>query len=239
MSATAGKVALVSSTSALTGSCPASDPNLLDFVGFGSASNCSLGSPTATLSNTTAAIRSNACVNTNNNSVDFKLLAPAPRNMATTLAACPPSTTSAPPTVAGLATPASAFVGDPILLTATVISGTLPASTGIQVSGNLSTIGGSATQSFYDDGTHGDVTAGDNIFSFVVTTSTTGSFSMPVTATDSRLRSCFRFDCPDSDDAAAVCDDRDDSGEQAFDLCDADGDDERHRDWREVERVLT
>jgi hypothetical protein len=189
LSATAGKIALVSSTSALTGSCPTGDPNLLDFVGFGTAANCSLGSPTVTLSNTTAAIRTNVCANTNNNNADFKALAPAPHNTATALAACAPSTTSAPPSVTGLATPASAFTGDPILLTATVIPGTLPASTGIQVSGNLSTIGGSATQSFYDDGTHGDVTAGDNIFSFVATTSTTGSFALPVTVTDSQLRS--------------------------------------------------
>jgi predicted extracellular nuclease len=139
LSATAGKVALVSSISALTGSCPTSDANLLDFVGFGTAANCSLGSPTVTLSNTTAAIRTNVCANTNNNNADFKALAPAPHNTTTALAACPPSTTSAPPSVTGLATPASAFTGDPILLTATVIPGTLPASTGIQVSGNLST----------------------------------------------------------------------------------------------------
>jgi uncharacterized protein len=189
MSATAGKVALVSSTAALTGSCPTSDPSLLDFVGFGSAANCSLGSPTVTLSNTTAAIRTNVCANTNNNNADFKALAPNPRNTAAALAACAPSTTSTPPMVTGLAMPASAFAGDPILLTATVIPGTLPASTDIQVSANLSTIGGSATQSFFDDGTHGDVTAGDNVFSFSVTTSTTGSFALPVTVTDSQLRS--------------------------------------------------
>jgi uncharacterized protein len=189
LSATAGKVALVSSISALTGSCPTSDPGLLDFVGFGTAANCSLGSPTVTLSNTTAAVRTNVCANTNNNNTDFKAQAPTPHNTAAALAACAPSTTSAPPTVTGLATPASAFTGDPILLTATVVPGTLPASTGLQVNGNLSTIGGSAAQSFFDDGTHGDVTAGDNIFSFVVTTSTTGSFAMPVTVTDSQLRS--------------------------------------------------
>lgn len=189
LSATAGKVALVSSTSALTGSCPTSDPTLLDFVGFGTAANCSLGSPTATLSNTTAAIRTNACANTNNNSADFKALAPVPHNTASTLTACSASPISAPPTVTGLATPASAFAGDPILLTATVVPGTLPASTGIQVSGNLSAIGGSTTQSFFDDGTHGDLTAGDNIFSFQVTTSTVGTFSLPVTVMDSQLRS--------------------------------------------------
>ena len=189
MSATAGKVALVSSTSALTGSCPTGDPNLLDFVGFGSAANCSLGTPTATLSNTTAAIRTNVCADTNNNSADFKALAPTPRNTASALTACAPSTTSAPPTVTGLAMPPSAFAGDPILLTATVVPGTLPASTGIQVSADLSAIGGSATQSFFDDGTHGDMTAGDNIFSFTVTTSTIGTFSLPVTVSDSQLRS--------------------------------------------------
>jgi hypothetical protein len=59
----------------------------------------------------------------------------------------------------------------------------------MQVSGNLSTIGGSSTQSFYDDGTHGDITAGDNIFSFTVMTSASGAFALPVTVTDSQLRS--------------------------------------------------
>jgi hypothetical protein len=189
MSATAGKVALVSSTAALTGSCPTSDPNLQDFVGFGPAANCSLGTPTATLSNTTAAIRTNACVNTNNNGADFKALAPNPHNTASIMTTCAPSTISAPPMVTGLAMPATAFGGDPILLTATVVPGTLPTSTGIQVSGNLSAIGGSETQSFFDDGTHGDLTAGDNIFSFTVTTSAIGTFSLPVTVMDSQLRS--------------------------------------------------
>ena len=123
MSATAGKVALVSSITALSGSCPTSDPNLQDFVGFGTAANCSLGSPTATLSNTTAAIRTNVCTDTNNNSADFTALAPVPHNTTTSMTTCGPSTISAPPTVTGLATPASAFAGDPILLTATVIPG--------------------------------------------------------------------------------------------------------------------
>ena len=52
------------------------------------------------------------------------------------------------------------------LLTATVVPGTVPASTGIQVAADLSTVGGSSTQTFYDDGTNGDVTAGDNVFSY-------------------------------------------------------------------------
>ncbi len=81
MSATNGKVALVVGTTPLTGSCPA---GVLDFVGYGSTANCYEGSgPTATLSNTTAALRNNnGCTDTNNNAADFSVLDPAPRNSA-------------------------------------------------------------------------------------------------------------------------------------------------------------
>src|SRR5437899_3149100 len=128
MSATAGKVALVNSTTALTGSCPTSDPTFVDLVGFGSAANCSLGSPTATLSNTTAAIRTNACSETATNSADFSAAAPMPHNTASTLAAC----SASGPTglvVAAKATPATVYTGSPTLLTAQATLGTQPAST--------------------------------------------------------------------------------------------------------------
>ncbi|HEX6023646.1 MAG TPA: lamin tail domain-containing protein [Solirubrobacter sp.] len=59
MSATAGKVALVSNQVTLSGSCPTA--GVVDFVGFGTAANCfEGGAPTATLSNTTAALRDEA-----------------------------------------------------------------------------------------------------------------------------------------------------------------------------------
>ncbi|MEW6486224.1 MAG: choice-of-anchor X domain-containing protein, partial [Pseudomonadota bacterium] len=54
---------------------------------------------------------------------------------------------------------------------------------------DLSPIDGSSSQLMYDDGTNGDVTAGDNIFSFRVTvpdTVTAGDKSLPVTGTDSQ-----------------------------------------------------
>ena len=66
----------------------------------------------------------------------------------------------------GSATPASVTHGEAPLLTVTVTPGTFPTSTGIAVTANLSSVGGSATQTLYDDGTHGDVTAGDKIFSY-------------------------------------------------------------------------
>jgi len=70
----------------------------------------------------------------------------------------------------GSASPSAVPPGGVTLLTTTVTPATNPASTGITVTGNLSSIiGGSASQVFFDNGTNGDVTAGDNIFSFSVT----------------------------------------------------------------------
>jgi uncharacterized protein len=84
MSATAGKVVLVSNnTTILAGTvCPAG-PEVIDIVGYGSGTTCSEGSPTATLSNTTAALRNGqGCTDTDNNSADFTVGSPNPRNSA-------------------------------------------------------------------------------------------------------------------------------------------------------------
>lgn len=88
MSGSAGKVALVNTTTSLSGSCP-SDASIVDFIGYGSAASCAEGSPTANLSNTTAALRNAAgCTDTDDNSADFTIDAPAPRNSATPLNPC-------------------------------------------------------------------------------------------------------------------------------------------------------
>lgn len=194
LSATAGKVALVNSTTALNGAngCPANDPSVVDYVGFGgttTAVNCSLGTPAPALTNTTAAVRTNVCVNTRNNGADFVKTSgvPVPHNTASALTPC--STGGPVPlSVAGAATPATVFPGSPTLLTAQVIPGTEPASTGVHVQANLSTLGGSTTQMLFDDGSNGDVTAGDNIFSYSVTPTSIGTFALPVTVSDSQLR---------------------------------------------------
>ena len=69
----------------------------------------------------------------------------------------------------GLATPATVAPGAATLLTVAVTPGTNPASTGITVNSNLSSIGGSAAQQLFDDGTNGDTTAADNVFSYSLT----------------------------------------------------------------------
>ena len=97
MSGTVGKVALVSSTTALTGSCP-TDPNIIDFVGFGTTANCYEGTgPTPAPSNTTSVIRANAgCTDDNDNSTDFTAESPVPRNTSTTLNPCGSTPTPEP-----------------------------------------------------------------------------------------------------------------------------------------------
>jgi hypothetical protein len=79
MSATAGKAALVNSTTALSGACPSS--GIIDLLGYGASANCYETAPTANLSNTMAAVRADSGrQDTDNNSADFLITAPAPRN---------------------------------------------------------------------------------------------------------------------------------------------------------------
>ncbi len=96
------------------------------------------------------------------------------------------------PSGVGSASPSTVAPGDPTLLTVNVTPGTSPASTGLTVSCDLSSIGGSATQSFLDDGLNGDATAGDNIFSFAATVdggTSEGVKSLPCTIADAESRS--------------------------------------------------
>ncbi|HEY4132677.1 MAG TPA: lamin tail domain-containing protein, partial [Gemmatimonadaceae bacterium] len=82
MSATAGKVLVTATTTAQSGTCPA---GASDLVSFGTAATDCGAKTTATLTNTTAAIRGQSgCSFTGDNSADFSSGAPAPRNMAST-----------------------------------------------------------------------------------------------------------------------------------------------------------
>jgi hypothetical protein len=86
MSATAAKVALVNSTTALSGACPSNVTGtgaIIDFVGYGATANCSETANAPAPSTTTADIRNGGGnVDTDNNSTDFQALAPTPRNTA-------------------------------------------------------------------------------------------------------------------------------------------------------------
>ncbi len=195
LSGSAGKVALARIATTLgcnggsTACSPYSSTLIIDLVGYGSANYFEGAGAAPALSVTTAAFRADdGCRETDNNAADFVAAAPAPRNTASPAHVCPATTS---PSGAGSATPAIVDQGSAVLLAVTVTPGANPTSTGLAVTGNLSAIGGSATQAFYNDGTHGDVTAGDSVFSFQATVApatTFGAKTLAVTITDAQAR---------------------------------------------------
>ena len=189
MGATSGKVALVANTTLLSGACPTGS-GIVDLLGYGGTGTptCFETTPVAALDNLTAAVRKgNGCIDTDNNANDFITIGPIPRN-----STAPPNTCGGNPSLAsgvGAANPPSLESTATTLLTVTVTPATSPASTGITVTGSLTSVGGNASQAFYDDGTNGDVTAGDNVFSFrVAAPVATGVRYVPATVADAQGR---------------------------------------------------
>jgi predicted extracellular nuclease len=94
MSGTSAKVALVANDVLLSGATPS---GTVDLVGYGTA-NFSETAAVGQLSNTTAALRNgNGCADTDNNSADFTVGTPNPRNSAAALHVCDGVTPPPPP----------------------------------------------------------------------------------------------------------------------------------------------
>ena len=197
MSATAGKVALVTNQVTLAcggpGNSCVTNPAVRDLVGYGTSVDFE-GAPTPALSNPTSALRKAAgCTDTDNNAADFDIAnPPTPRNTASAFNICggPPPPT--PPRGTGAATPASVPAGATTLLTVAVIPGTNPPSTGLAVTGNLTAIGGAAIAPLFDDGSNGDAVAGDLTFSLrvvVAANTPSGPRTVPFAITDAQARS--------------------------------------------------
>jgi len=110
MAAGSGKIALLSSTTPLTGCGTAASPcvraDIVDLVGYGSASQAE-GAAIATLTNTTGALRNNnGCSETDDNATDFSVGTPAPRSSASAAVTCGNS-----PVDAGTASPDATATG--------------------------------------------------------------------------------------------------------------------------------
>ncbi|WP_318023210.1 ExeM/NucH family extracellular endonuclease [Paucibacter sp. DJ1R-11] len=87
LSASAGKIALVANSTALSGANPAAS-SYIDLVGYGGANGFETA-PTPVLSNTSSALRKSAgCKDDNNNSQDFDIGSPLLRNSATPANVC-------------------------------------------------------------------------------------------------------------------------------------------------------
>jgi hypothetical protein len=87
LAAASGKVALVSSQTTLTGTCPTT--GVVDLVGYGTA-DCYEGAAAApAISVTEAAVRGNGgCTHSSDNGADFTAAAPTPRNGSTAAHQC-------------------------------------------------------------------------------------------------------------------------------------------------------
>lgn len=190
LSGTTGKLALVNSTVQLPADpCPVS-ASIVDLFGYGTSASCFEGTRGPDLSNTSAGKRNgNGCTDTDNNDSDFTVGIPAPRNSLIPVVLCDLSGSLQ----MGLqANPNAVSPGGNMLLTVTVFPAASPPSTNITVNGDLSEIGGPAIQQFFDNGTNGDVTAGDNVFSYGVSVpakSDGGILSISAVAADQQGRS--------------------------------------------------
>lgn len=166
---------------------------IIDSVGYGSATNAFIETAVTNVppSNSGQARADNACQDTDNNSNDFSTLNPAlPRNASTTPITCGGSGTTL--LANGAASPNTVAPNASTLLTVSVFPATDPPSTGISVTSDLTNIGGSATQQFFDDGTNGDLTPGDNVFSYSATIASGtsgGPTSVSAVASDDQARS--------------------------------------------------
>jgi uncharacterized protein len=172
------------------------DNTIIDQVGMSAGSAFKEGTPLANLgtSNLNRGYErkpggvAGSGTDTDDNSSDFQLITPSDPQSSTS--GCIGSGTTNPSGI-GAANPNPVSPGNTTVLTVAVTPGANPASTGIAVTGDLSQIGGVSSQIFFNDGTNGDATAGDNIFSFnalVSAEASPGLKSLPITITDAQSR---------------------------------------------------
>ena len=161
---------------------------LVDAVGMSTGSAYKEGTQLASLGSTNTARSyerkpggaAGSGTDTDDNSSDFQVRTTSdPQNSSST---CIGQSTGI--TAVGAANPATVDIASTTLLTVTVTPNN---TTGVSVSGDLTPIGGAANTSFFDDGTHGDATAGDDVFSLSYTipsNSGTGAQTIPVSVSD-------------------------------------------------------
>ena len=206
MSGTSGKIGLVVASALPASTCgatatPCTGAQLtafVDMVVYGAAGNGPAGvgeggnppvNNGVALTSSQGSVRKLAgCQDTDNNNADFDVVADplSPRNTASAPATCGGGGTVLQGS--GSANPGTVAPGGTTLLTVNVVPATSPTpSININVHTDLSSIGGASAQLFYDDGTHGDVTPNDNVFSFseiVPGNTVLATYNLPVTIAD-------------------------------------------------------
>ena len=170
------KVALVSNTTVISAACPNQNA-VVDLVGYGTdpvIGTCYEGSAAAPqLSNTIATQRRNeGCFDSDDNAADFITIAPSPHNTSSAVHDCTGLSAF------GSANPSTVVQGESTTLTVRVDPAQNPASTGVTVTADLSSIGGSGSQAFAGSG---------DVFTYtqlVPANNPPGMKSLPVTVSD-------------------------------------------------------
>jgi len=183
MAAGAGKVALVNNTIALSGACPAV-ASIIDLVGYGAA-NCSEVSRRPPLTNTTAALR-----NANGASDTDQQPCGLHRRRAQSAEHGVQQFHSADRR--RIDQPVAVNPGEPILLKIAVTPGTNPTSAASRSPPICRRSADWQASHSSTDGSNGDVAAGDNVFSYLFTTSiasAVGDYIVPFSVSDNLSRS--------------------------------------------------
>jgi hypothetical protein len=202
LSSTVGVVALTNTQKALTASSSSAcgtGAQLLDMVGYGSnvstnstsptPASCYSGSGAAYYDGSTAfgrqlgVTRKNKCTDTEDNLNDYVNLPVTYFNSSSPLSPCPTGTQLSAVVSANPNNPVS---GGAVTFKAVVTPATQPGSTGITASLDFNLpYYGMGVQQMYDDGTHGDVTAGDGVYTLATTlpSTTVTGFIYPADAT--------------------------------------------------------
>jgi Lamin Tail Domain/Secretion system C-terminal sorting domain len=191
LSGTSGKVALVNSTTALSGATACSNASVIDVIGYG-AGSCFEGTVLSTtgITNAQSMLRgSNGCTDNNVNNTDFALGTVAPRNSATAANTCggPVPNITASPNISNLSAAvgsvsnSASFNISASNLTPAAGSLTLTPSSGLEISFDNISFSPAAAQTIAYTGAGIPVTPATPIYVRIAATAPQGAISGNVT----------------------------------------------------------
>ena len=165
---------------------------IIDQVGLSGGSAFKEGTPLSTLGNSNqnrSYERKPGSVlghtDRDDNQIDFRLIAPSnPQNSKS------PCIDPTLPAIDATAAPNPVIQFETLLVTSAVRGALTPPSTNLTVTADLGAFGGADAQSLYDDGSNGDVTAGDGIYSYLLAvTAAEGTHTIAARVRDAQGRS--------------------------------------------------
>lgn len=188
MSASSGKVALVNSTTALSGTTACSNASVVDVLGYGAGSCFETAVLVTTgITNAQSMVRAaNGCTDANNNSTDFALATVAPRNTGSPFNSCggPVPTIGTTPlgnltATFGVASPSQSYTLSAFNLTPAAGNITLTPSAGVEIS--IDNISFSNTPINISYTNNGILLSSSNIYVRLAASAPQGPFSGSIT----------------------------------------------------------